>query len=142
MKRFYSRSTGATYLDGLHTNVPQDAVLIPDDRYDQVIRNPDPTKVRSHDEQGLPILIEPPPLSADESAVVERIWRDSQLNATQWLVARYNEELTLELNTSNTAEQYSGLLAFRQSLRDWPAAEKFPDRDQRPEAPAWIADQI
>lgn len=142
MKRFYSRSTGATYLEGLHADIPQDAVFIPDDCYDQVIRNPDPSKIRCHDDQGLPFLIERPPLSVEELAVTERAWRDSQLNATQWLVARYNEERSLELVTSNTAEQFSALLEYRQCLRDWPASGGFPDAEQRPEAPLWTTAQI
>lgn len=139
MKRFYSRSTGATYLEGLHSDIPQDAVLISDDCYDQVIRNPDPSKVRDHDEQGLPVLVERPPLSVGELAAIERAWRDRQLNETQWLVARYSEERSLELTTSNSLEEYSALLEYRQHLRDWPASEAFPDSEQRPEAPLWIS---
>ena len=141
LKRFYSRSTGATYLEGLHTSIPEDAIFLSDDRYDQIICNPDPSKVRSHDDQGFPVLVDRPPLSQEESAAIERAWRDGQLYETQWLVARYNEECSLQLTTSNTPEQYSGLLEYRQSLRDWPGAGGFPDSEQRPQAPIWIADE-
>lgn len=61
MNRMYSKLTGATYLEGIHGDqIPADAVLITEDRYDAVIANPAPGKVRSHDANGLPILIDPP----------------------------------------------------------------------------------
>lgn len=67
--RYYSKTTGCTYLDGMHAvQMPDDAVPITDDRYQSVIANPAPGKIRSHDAAGLPILIDPPPYvpTADE----------------------------------------------------------------------------
>lgn len=58
--RYYSKSTGCTYLEGVHTEIPVDAVEISEDRYLSVLANPSLGKVRSHDADGLPILIEPP----------------------------------------------------------------------------------
>lgn len=58
--RYYSKSTGTTYFDALHSAIPADAVPISEDRYLQVIANPTPGKIRSHDAEGLPILIDPP----------------------------------------------------------------------------------
>ena len=60
--RYYSRKTGCTYLAELHDGqFPDDAVPIPEDRYLQIIANPPPGMVRSHDADGLPILIDPDP---------------------------------------------------------------------------------
>jgi hypothetical protein len=61
MQRFYSKATGTTYLEGMHNDIPDDAVPIDAGRYLEVIANPAPGRVRSHDAQGLPILIDPPP---------------------------------------------------------------------------------
>jgi len=58
--RHYSQTTGCTYIAGVHAEVPADAVLIDDARYQAVIANPAPGKIRSHDAGGLPILIDPP----------------------------------------------------------------------------------
>lgn len=69
MIRYYSQTTGCSYLDGVHnTELPPDAVQIPEDIYLAVIANPTPGKIRSHDAQGLPILVDPPPYvtTADE----------------------------------------------------------------------------
>ena len=59
--RKYSKTTGNCYIPGLHHDIPQDAVDIPEERFQEVIANPAPGKIRSHDAQGLPILIDPPP---------------------------------------------------------------------------------
>lgn len=59
--RYYSKTTGATYLAALHSDMPEDSISIPEERYWEVIANPAPGKIRSHDAQGLPILIAPPP---------------------------------------------------------------------------------
>lgn len=68
MRRYYSKSTGCTYLSGVHDQRPEDAVEISENRYLLVLANPPSDKIRSHDADGLPILIDPPPYvpSVDE----------------------------------------------------------------------------
>ncbi|HDS0959721.1 TPA: phage tail protein [Pseudomonas putida] len=139
--RLYSRTTGNCYLTGLHINIPDDAVEIPDEVYDEVIGNPELGKVRSHDSTGLPILIDPPALTTDEAAALERSWRDGELAANQWLRDRHRDEQDLGRATTLTEEQFVELLGYLQALRDWPQAEAFPDATYRPIAPSWIAEQ-
>lgn len=77
--RYYSKSTGCCYLSATHGGqMPPDAVPIPESRYRAVIANPSPGKIRSHDAEGLPILIDPPVLgrSAIERQAWERIKAD------------------------------------------------------------------
>ncbi|SDC64515.1 Phage tail assembly chaperone protein [Pseudomonas guariconensis] len=81
-----------------------------------------------------------PPLAADP-AEAERSWRDGEIAAHEWLVSRHRAEVELQRDTTLTAEQYAELLQYLQALRDWPAAEAFPDSAQRPVAPLWIAEQ-
>lgn len=58
----YSRSTGGFYREDIHgANIPDDALPVSQERYNSVIANPTPGKVLSHDSDGLPILIDPPP---------------------------------------------------------------------------------
>jgi len=59
MQRFYSQETGTTYLQGIH-QIPDGAKPITEARYQEVIANPAPGTIRSHDANGLPILIDPP----------------------------------------------------------------------------------
>lgn len=83
--RKYSQTTGNCYIPGLHHDIPQDAVDIPDERYDEVIANPAPGKVRSHDAQGLPILIAPPTFVPTVDELCQRI--DTAADAARRAVA-------------------------------------------------------
>lgn len=81
MQRFYNQETGTTYLQGIH-QIPDGAKAITEARYQEVIANPAPGKIRSHDAQGLPILIDPPayvPTADDQRAAVaaERYRRET-----------------------------------------------------------------
>ncbi|KJJ96012.1 Caudovirales tail fiber assembly protein [Pseudomonas sp. 5] len=143
MKRFYSRTTGNCYLEGGVVELPPDAVLISDERFMAVIGNPAPGKVRSHDAEGLPILIDAPvyvPTMAELEGV-ERVWRDGQVSATEWLVTRHRDEQDMAKATTLTAEQFAALLVYRQAMRDWPQESRFPYSKYRPVAPPWIAEQ-
>ena len=74
-KRFYlkeSETTGTTYLEGVHV-IPAGAVEISEDRFLSVIANAEPGKVRSHDANGLPILIDPPAYVPTADALCSRI---------------------------------------------------------------------
>ncbi len=143
MKRFYSQTTGTCYLEGIHDQIPSDAVLIEDDRYDLVIANPDLAKVRSHDADGLPILIDPPvnALTVEQLAANERAWRDTEVSWTEWLMTRHRDEQDMELSSTLTPEQFTELLVYRQALRDWPQSDPFPDSTQRPVEPTWLPTQ-
>ena len=72
MEKLYSKTTGACYIPGLHKDFPKDAVPIDDERYENVIANPPLGKIRSHDADGLPVLIDPHPPSLAELAVTKR----------------------------------------------------------------------
>lgn len=72
--RYYSQSTGSTYLSGVHgKNMPADARPISEERYQAVIANPTPGTVRSHDADGLPILVDAPLPSDDENGYLLRL---------------------------------------------------------------------
>lgn len=142
MQRYYSLSTATTYLEGIHLEMPSDARPISEALFLDVIANPDPSKARSHDADGLPILIDPPSvvLTLPVLAARERAVRDAQVSATEWLVTRHRDELDMQRATTLAAEQFAELLVYRQALRDWPQDSRFPSVDFRPVALAWLAD--
>lgn len=69
--RHYSKETGNTYLPGIH-QIPDGAKAITEARYLEVIANPAPGRIRSHDAEGLPILVDPPKPSRSETE--QEIW--------------------------------------------------------------------
>lgn len=139
--RQYSKRTGTSYIVGLHPDIPSDAVEISDEYYERVICNPPAGKVRSHDATGLPILVDPPPLTRENLADIERLWRDVQINSLRWLRERHRDEVDSARSTTLTAEQSTELLDYVQALRDWPLAPDFPRSDCRPAEPAWVVHQ-
>lgn len=138
MKRYYSQSTGCCYLEGVHKAVPPDAVEIDQKRYTDVIANPPLDKVRSHDEHGLPVLVDLPAPSMAAVAETERKWRDEQLAAYQWLRDRHRDELDLGRTPTLSTTQFAELLTYMQALRDWPQDSTFPDSTHRPIAVDWL----
>lgn len=141
MKRFYSQSTQTTYLQGLHASMPHDVVEISEKLYMSVIGNPLPGKVRAHDAQGLPYLVDAPIVIPDLAAQ-ERGWRDDELSSVMWLRERHRDQLEVEAPTTLTVEQFKELLLYIQTLRDWPQSPDFPNLQHRPTTPEWIAEQI
>lgn len=140
--RYYSKTTGCTYLTSTHgAKMPPDAVPIDEERYLSVFGNPPPGKIRSHDAQGLPILIDPLPPSVETISARERLWRDAEIEGVKWLRERHRDQLDLAEQTTLTPEQFNELLAYIQALRDWPQSPDFPDSQHRPIAPEWIAEQ-
>ncbi|MBJ2176923.1 hypothetical protein JC795_01815 [Pseudomonas veronii] len=84
----------------------------------------------------------PPAVNESEQAELERMWRNTELQSTEWLMTRHRDEQDLERSPTLTSEQFSELLVYRQALRDWPQAGTFPTVEFRPVAPSWIAEQI
>lgn len=138
MRTFYSQSQGCTYLAGLHAVMPADAVPIDANRMLSVIGNPDPEKVRGHDESGLPILVDPP---VEYLAEAERSWRDEEIQRVLWLRERHRDEVDRGRETTLSVDQFGELLDYVQLLRDWPANTAFPDKSSRPVIPEWVASQ-
>ncbi|WP_442109234.1 phage tail assembly chaperone [Pseudomonas sp. NUPR-001] len=77
-----------------------------------------------------------------ELATAERQWRDGELASRQWLRDRHRDEQEISRPTTLSSEQFMDLLAYLQTLRDWPQSQNFPDVELRPTAPLWLAEHI
>ncbi|MFJ4197534.1 phage tail assembly chaperone [Pseudomonas sp. NPDC089534] len=75
----------------------------------------------------------------DARPEAERRWRTATLAETDWLVIRHRDELDVGAQQTLSAKQFSKLQAYRQALRDWPAAGDPSDSLSRPEPPKWLA---
>jgi len=83
-----------------------------------------------------------PPPTPEELAMVERVWRNGALAATDGVVIRHRDEMESGGPTTLTPEQYSELQQYRQALRNWPESGEFPLIDHRPLAPPWLAENL
>lgn len=158
MKKFYSRSTGGFYCEGVHglrlveggsgelvanpqCGMPADVVEISDELHAELLAGPSRGKQITANEDGYPVLTDPPPPTMAEVAAGERQWRDGELQAAVWLRERHRDQQEIGAGTSLTAEQFKTLLVYMQALRDWPQSAQFPEVQHRPVAPPWLAEQ-
>lgn len=140
---YFSPSTCGAYVPEIHgENMPADVVEVSESVWQSLLNelSTSPKKMSSRPD-GQPVLIDPPPLDADELAAVERAWRDAQLALTDPLVSRHRDEVEEGGATSLTLEQYAQLQAYRRKLRDWPQGSQFPLSEHRPIAPPWLIEQ-
>lgn len=127
MKRLYSATTKCTYLSGVHSSIPSDAVEISDDIYQSVIANPAPGKILSHDAGGLPILVDPPtplPPSRDKiEAARLRAYADPLTGSDRYFAEAQRESLMGNAEAANIATAL-GLARFAeiQTANPWPEA--------------------
>ena len=133
MQRLYSPTTGSTYILGYNSDIPDDAIEISEERYYSVIANPAPTKVRSHDADGLPILIDPPPLSVEETTAMNKLQQDVLLNKASQAMAPVLVSLQLGDATSSEAELAKKWQTYYRALQAVDLSMKSPDWPVTPE---------
>lgn len=138
---FTSKSTRGFYDAEIHTSMPDDVVEISVGDHAELLAGQSEGKVITWGDDGYPVLVDPPPSTADELAAAERFWRDAQLSPTDAIVSRHRDELESGGETTLTAEQYTELQVYRRQLRDWPQGAEFPLADHRPIALPWLAAQ-
>ncbi len=136
---FTSKTTRGFYDPTIHLSMPKDVVEISAERYAELMAGQPQGKVIDWGKDGLPVLTDPLPPSAEDLAAVERTWRDQRLSATDGVVTRHRDELEDGAATTLTAEQYAELQAYRRALRAWPESGQFPLNEHRPPAPTWLA---
>ncbi|HDR9512195.1 phage tail protein [Burkholderia cepacia] len=88
-------------------------------------------------EHGKPAALDPLPPTRAESAELKRAQRDMALKATDWLVARHQDEKLIGDGSTLTAAQFATLVKYRQALRDISEADRWPDVDL-PAAPDFV----
>jgi hypothetical protein len=132
---FYSKSTGGFYTREIHgDNIPADAVEITVEEHQALIEGQSQGKHIVANENGYPVLVDPPAPTPEQLATQARATRDAKLTATNWLVERHREEQETGATTL-TAQQYADLLAYRQALRDVPQQAGFPHEIDWPVSP-------
>lgn len=125
---FYSMKTGGFYSDALHSYIPDDAIEISQDTYEDLKEKLSIGCVISIGDDGVPIAL-PDPLEGHGSDEMERVWRDDAISRTDYLAMPdypITDDAKLEI------------LEYRQKLRDWPSADEFPNKEFRPSAPSWL----
>lgn len=125
-------------VDNPDCKIPVNAKLITPEQYQALLDGESQGQIISEDADGFPILMHPPPPSAEQLAAAQRGWRDRELTATDRMVARHRDEIEEGSATTLVPEQYVELQTYRRELRAWPESPDFPSEDHRPDKPAWL----
>lgn len=139
---FYAESLGFDLVQGPADELPAGSVEVGYEDYLLLLEMQAMGKRIAADDQGFPLLVDPPGASVEVLVSNERVWRDGQLAATDGVVSRHRDELEEGLETTLTPTQYTELQAYRRALRNWPEAGEFPLIEHRPPAPPWLTEQI
>lgn len=139
---FFSATELGFYDSTIIEAIPDDGVEVSRESHRELLDGQSAGMAIAANESGHPLLIDPPPPSAEVLAAVERAWRDQRLSETDGVVTRHRDEVEEGVATTLTAEQYAELQEYRRALRIWPEAGEFPLIDHRPPPPSWLAEQI
>ncbi|MHB2058985.1 phage tail protein [Pseudomonas monsensis] len=135
---FYSKSTGGFYDPAVHTNMPGDVVEITREYWRELLDGESNGKVIVANDDGYPVLADPPGPTPAELEGYERTWRNQQIAATDPVVTRYRDEVE-RWPTLLTPAQYIELQTYRHVLRLWPVGGELPLSEHRPLAPVWLS---
>jgi len=142
MAAFYSPSERGFFDTALNSKkqIPTDAIAVSEPQRRELLAGISRGLLAQVSEKGSLELVEPP-VDPDAVALAERAWRDGVLTSAAWLRDRHRDQLEIGAPTTLTADQFEGLLAFMQALRDWPQSPEFPASEHRPVAPEWVLEQ-
>lgn len=73
-----------------------------------------------------------------DPAVLARLWIEVKLQTSEAVVAQYRDARDLGGDLPITAEQFTQLLTWRQSVREWPKVAGYPDEATQPQIPGWM----
>lgn len=130
---FYAKSTSGFYIREIHgDNIPDDAVEITQQKHTALLQGQSEGKVITADENGCPVLIDPPQSTTEQLADTVRAERDRLIESVRWRIERHNDELALGIEPTEPLEP---LLQYAQDLRDVPQQEGFPEAVEWPQCP-------
>lgn len=124
-----------------------------DDRYDKISKGAKPEtewslsfgdlmngqssgKCIKADDNGLPVLVVRH-LTDKQLEDGARASRDAAIAESMWLAERHRGQVSMGMIPTLTEDQYSALLEYHQTLRDWPAQPGWP-HIELPVKPEWL----
>ncbi|KVP51455.1 phage tail protein [Burkholderia ubonensis] len=139
---FDAQGNITAFYDSVDSPVPQgvSAIGIGNEQWLDLIAAQSAGKRLVLDGAGKPVALDPLPPTRAEIAGAKRAERDSALGATDWLVARHQDEKLLGNGTTLTADQFVMLLGYRQSLRECSGMPNWPNV-ALPSPPPFVSEQ-
>lgn len=126
-KLAFSPSTRAFYDPASWPHhLPSDTVLISTGDHARLLGELSEGRVLDVDADGYPVTAEPAGPDIEQLAHLARQRRDAGIASVQWLIERHRSEVSLQLTTTLTDEDYLLVHQYVQDLRDVPEQDGFP----------------
>ena len=77
----------------------------------------------------------PPEKTIEQKQAEARAERDRRIDAIRWRIERYQTQLAIGVETSDTETKYKKILKYIQALRDITLQENFPEYIEWPKEP-------
>jgi Phage tail assembly chaperone protein len=107
-------------------SIPAGSVAIDDEHHTALLDGQSAGKRMKLCDKGLPLLVDHAPPTDAELAAMLRTQRKAALDATDWLVARHQDETISGDTPSLTVKQCKALIDYRKKLRALPDSKGFP----------------
>lgn len=130
---YYAKQTNGFYTRELHgDNIPAGAIEITPEQHAALLQGQSEGKLIAADENGYPILVDPPAPTEEQLAAQVRAERDAKIEAVRWRIERAKDEADLGVPLTEPLEP---LLQYVQALRDVPQQAGFPENVEWPPEP-------
>ena len=120
MEYFYSETTNGFYVEGIHSEIPEDSIAISAERHAQLIDELSIGKIINIGADGLPKAIDAPDPTVEELSEIIRSKRNELLLQSDWMASQ-------DRVMSQEEKDY------RQALRDITDQDTFPQSVTWPE---------
>lgn len=116
-------------------DLPSDVVLIGAGDHARLMGELSEGRVLDVEADGLPVTRAPAEPDTEQLARLARQRRDADIASVQWLIERHRGELSLQISTTLTDEDYLLVHRYVQDLRDVPEQNSFPHDIEWPSLP-------
>ncbi|MGC2970402.1 phage tail protein [Paraburkholderia aspalathi] len=116
------------FYDSIDSPVPDGVPNVPitDEQYAFLLAGYAAGKRMALDENNAPVLLDALPPTREQVATQKRVARDAAMTATDWLIARHQDEKLIGDGTTLTPDQFAVLLRYRRALRELSDAPGWP----------------
>lgn len=115
-KYFYSALTGGFYLSSIHEVIPEDKVQIAQKEYTALLSGQEKGKVIQADENGKPVLVDPPELTPEQLALQAEAKRSDLMADATIAINPLQDAVDLDEATTDEIEQLKIWKSYRVAL--------------------------
>lgn len=137
MQYYYSVKEKGFFNSFINMVIPEDAVEITEELYQQLLDGQTAGKIITTDQNGQPILTDPPPLTGEQIKQQTLTQRDSLLAMASEKIAPLQDAVDLDMATDEEVASLKEWKKYRVQLNRVEQQSGFPNQIEWPEMPSY-----